>query len=82
MDASRGTGLQRAAALHHNRRQAHLLPSYVRRWLLIATVMLGVGTLLPLPAWVAATVLMMHTVSVAIMATMTAMWLMLRSADA
>lgn len=79
-DASSGTWLQRTTALHHNRRQAHLLPPYIRRWLLIAVVLLGGGTLLPLPIWVAATVLMMHAVSIATMATITAMWLMLHSA--
>lgn len=81
-DASRGTWMQRATALHHNRRQAHLLPAYIRRWLLIAVMLFGSGTLLPLPVWLAATVLMMHAVSVATMATITAMWLMLRSAYA
>ena len=78
-DASQGTWLQQAAALRHNRRQAPLLPPYIRRWLLITVGLLGIGTLMPLPNWMAAAVLTLHAISLVILTTITAIWLVLRS---
>jgi len=40
-DADRGTSLERALALRHNRRQAVWLPTYLRRW----CVLLALATL-------------------------------------
>lgn len=45
-DVSRGTVFERANAWRHNREQARWLPTYVRRWLAIAAVLLVVAVLL------------------------------------
>jgi len=37
-DASRGNGFEQAAALRHNRAQAHWLPTYMRRWLVLGVL--------------------------------------------
>src|SRR5882762_1126940 len=37
-DASRGNRLEQAAALRHNRAQAHWLPTYMRRWLVLGAL--------------------------------------------
>lgn len=42
-DASVGNMWERAAALAHNREQARWLPTYLRRWLLVAGVSLAIA---------------------------------------
>lgn len=42
-DASCGTLWQRAAAWRHNRAQARWLPTYIRRWLCVGTLLFGVA---------------------------------------
>jgi hypothetical protein len=44
-DAGRGTVWQRAAALRHNRAQAHWLPTYMRRWLVIGAALFALAWL-------------------------------------
>ena len=38
-DAQRGSPLERAAALRHNREQARWLPTYLRRWLVVGMLL-------------------------------------------
>lgn len=45
-DADRGSGLERAAALRHNREQARWLPLYMIRWLIIGAILVGIESLL------------------------------------
>ena len=40
-DASAGTELERAAALRHNRSLSKWLPTYLRRWLVVGALFLG-----------------------------------------
>jgi hypothetical protein len=40
-DASVGTELERAAALRHNRSLSKWLPTYLRRWLVVGAMFLG-----------------------------------------
>lgn len=40
-----GSGLERAAALRHNRNQARWLPTYMRRWVVLGAGLLGLETL-------------------------------------
>ena len=42
-DAGRGSLWQRAAALQHNREQAHWLPTYMRRWLVIGAALFALA---------------------------------------
>ena len=42
-DATRGSRLERAAAWRHNRRQAHWLATYMRRWLVCGVLLYGLG---------------------------------------
>jgi di/tricarboxylate transporter len=42
-DASTGSELERAAALRHNRTFSKWLPTYLRRWLVIGTMILGLA---------------------------------------
>jgi hypothetical protein len=37
-DASRGNRFEQAAAMRHNRAQAHWLPTYMRRWLVLGAL--------------------------------------------
>lgn len=43
-DASKGTKFERAAAYRHNRRARGCLPNYMRKCLLVAILLAGVGT--------------------------------------
>lgn len=47
-DASRGNAWERAAAWRHNREQSRWLPTYMRRWAIGGTLLLGVAALLEL----------------------------------
>jgi di/tricarboxylate transporter len=40
-DAQRGSPLERAAALRHNRERARWLPTYLRRWLVMGLLLGG-----------------------------------------
>jgi hypothetical protein len=42
-DVTRGNMFERAAALRHNRAQAHWLPTYMRRWLWWGLLFYGLG---------------------------------------
>jgi hypothetical protein len=42
-DAGRGTRWQRAAAWRHNREQARWLPTYMRRWVVMGTLMFALA---------------------------------------
>jgi hypothetical protein len=42
-DASRGNNLQRMAARRHNQEQARWLPTYMRRWLVLAALLFCVA---------------------------------------
>lgn len=42
-DASRGNTLERAAAWRHNREQSRWLPTYMRRWAIGTTLLLGIA---------------------------------------
>ena len=44
-DASRGSGLERAAAWRHNQAHAHWLLTYMRRWLWCGAFFYGLGAL-------------------------------------
>ncbi|MEZ5728973.1 MAG: hypothetical protein R3E48_13840 [Burkholderiaceae bacterium] len=44
-DASDGSALARAAAQRRNRERARLLPVYMRRWLAVAGLLFGLGSL-------------------------------------
>ena len=43
-DASIGSDLERAAALRHNRHSAQWLPTYLRRWLVIGSLVFATET--------------------------------------
>jgi len=42
-DAGRGNRLEQAAALRYNREQAHWLPTYMRRWLVLGALLFCVA---------------------------------------
>jgi di/tricarboxylate transporter len=42
-DASAGSELERAAALRHNRSLSKWLPTYLRRWLVVGAMILGLA---------------------------------------
>jgi len=42
-DATRGNRFEQAAALRHNRAQAHWLPTYMRRWLVVGSLLFCVA---------------------------------------
>jgi hypothetical protein len=42
-DANSGSDLERAAALRHNRSLSKWLPTYLRRWFVIGSALLGLG---------------------------------------
>ena len=44
-DADIGSALERAAALRHNTAQSKWLPTYMRRWSVLGTVLLAIETL-------------------------------------
>ncbi|HEX7383093.1 MAG TPA: hypothetical protein VF291_02190 [Burkholderiaceae bacterium] len=47
-DATRGSLLERAAAWHHNRRQARWLATYLRRWLVAGVLLFALGCVVEL----------------------------------
>jgi hypothetical protein len=48
-DASRGNLWQRNAALAHNREQSKWLPTYMKRWMVCATILFALAWLLEKP---------------------------------
>ena len=79
-DASRGTALEREAALRHNRERAKWLPTYMRRWILLAVILYGTGGTLEwigLPD-VASLAFVPACVALPVLAVATAGWLVLR----
>ncbi len=42
-DAAKGNRFEQAAALRHNRAQAHWLPTYMRRWLVLGALLFCVA---------------------------------------
>ena len=44
-DATRGNLFERAAAWRHNQAQAHWLPTYMRRWLVVGLMLCAAGEL-------------------------------------
>jgi len=80
-DASRGSFLERAAALQFNREQSAYLPLYLWRWLVLVVVSYALGALVEssFTAGLAAALCYgFTTVSLAVMATAARSWLLLR----
>lgn len=44
-DVCRGNAFERAAAWRHNREQSRWLPTYLRRWIVVALLTYGLGAL-------------------------------------
>lgn len=47
-DVTRGSLFERAAAWRHNREQAHWLPTYMRRWLMVGLMLCSAGAFVEL----------------------------------
>jgi hypothetical protein len=79
-DANRGTALQRAAALRHNRLQARWLPVYMKRWLALGAVLFAIGARLEFAeqTWASTMAFVPACVTVSVLAVMVAGWFGLR----
>lgn len=79
-DASRGNALERDAALRHNLERARWLPTYMRRWTVLALLMYGFGGALEWLGLDALSSVAFVPVCVAapVLAVASATWLMLR----
>ncbi len=80
-DASRGSFLERAAALQFNREQSAYLPLYLWRWLVLLVVSYALGILVEsssTPGLAAGLCYGVTTVSLAVMATAVRSWLLFR----
>jgi uncharacterized membrane protein len=79
-DAQRGTALQRAAALRHNREQARWLPTYMLRWAVLGLVLFRIGVQLEFAeqSWAAMMAFVPACLTVSIIAVAIAGWLCLR----
>jgi hypothetical protein len=77
-DADCGNRLERIAAWHHNRAQAHWLLTYLKRWLVLGLLLLagaGVCTLLAPVHWISVPFYVMFSVAVPISSVIAVAWL-------
>jgi hypothetical protein len=81
-DASVGTFSERAAALAHNKEQSRSLPTYLRRWLLLASLLLAMAAFCEdvlTSATLSASFCVLATVAIAFNTITAACWALLRS---
>lgn len=75
-DAGRGTMLERAVALRHNRQMSESLPIYINRWAVSASVELILLEFMP--AVLVPVVAMLFTVSFCAVTLLMAVWMMFK----
>lgn len=82
-DADRGTALARVQALRHNRERSVWLPTYIRRWLVLGTILYLAGVLSESAGLerLAPTVFVLACLTVPVITVGTATWVLLKRRD-